>query len=50
MHLFWLMDEALLELITKLQEIAFLVDGLPDFICLGCYKRDSLLADRAFHF
>ena len=24
--------------------------GLPDFICLGSFKRDWLLADRAIYF
>src|ERR1700689_2193406 len=35
---------------TKLEEITFLVCGLPDFICLGSFKCDWFVADRAVYF
>lgn len=41
---------ALVALDTKLEEEAFLVYGLPDVICLGNFKRDWLVADRAVYF
>ena len=35
---------------TKLEELAFLVYGLPEFIRLGKFKRHWLVADRAVYF
>jgi hypothetical protein len=35
---------------TELEEVAFLVYGLPDVICFGNFKRNSLVADRAVYF
>jgi hypothetical protein len=40
----------LVTLDTGVEDVAFLVYGFPDLICLGSFKRDRLVADRAVYF